>query len=65
MKKKVSVSRDVYYVNSQGNSPLWYEYGQTGRRNVVLGKVPNLQRVFQIPDPQVPGIAAREKKPPP
>ena len=37
--KKVSVSRNVYYVNSQRYSrPFWYEYGQSGRRNVVIRK---------------------------
>ena len=37
IKKKVSVGRNVYYVNSQGrgNSPFWYEYGQS--REVVCG----------------------------
>ena len=43
--KKVSVSRNVYYVNSQRYSrPFWYEYGQSRRRCVVIGKGPYLHR---------------------
>ena len=30
----------VYGQTVRGNSPFWYEYGQSGRQCVVIGKVP-------------------------
>jgi len=29
----------MYGQTVRGNSPFWYEYGQSGRRNVVIGKI--------------------------
>ena len=35
----------VYGQTVRGNSPFWYEYGQSGRRCVVIGKGPYLAAV--------------------
>ena len=37
----------------RGNSPFWYEYGQSQRRCVVIGKVPYLVPQIEHPHASV------------
>ena len=38
----------MYGQTVRGNSPFWYEYGQSGRRNVVSGKYVPSSKTFRF-----------------